>query len=108
MSKVISLGSAVATYVFLLNFMEDELYSPVGPVLFVGVMAFFVADSFVGLLGMASISSPPPVPSIPSFFFFFGNPLPLVQKNALESTENENASSGEIPPPPPNPVLFLA
>ncbi|CAN0423665.1 unnamed protein product [Ascophyllum nodosum] len=60
MKLVISLGSAGATYVFLLNFMEDELYSPVGPVLFVGVMAFFVADSFVGLLGMASISSPPP------------------------------------------------
>lgn len=39
-------------YLFLQNFMDDELYSPMGPVLFAGVMAYYVASSFAGLLGM--------------------------------------------------------
>ena len=50
--QVIGLGTAGATYVFLQNFMKDELYSPMGPVLFAGVMAYYVASSFSALLGM--------------------------------------------------------
>lgn len=37
---------------FLQKFMKDDLYSPMGPVLFAGVMAFYVASSFSALLGM--------------------------------------------------------
>lgn len=50
--KVIGLGTAGATYIFLQSFMKDELYSPLGPVLFAGVMAYYVASSFAALLGM--------------------------------------------------------
>lgn len=32
--------------------MKDDLYSPLGPVFFAGVMAYFVASSFAALLGM--------------------------------------------------------
>lgn len=44
-------------YVFLEEYMKDELYSPMGPVLFVGVMAYLVADTFAGLLGMVNVST---------------------------------------------------
>lgn len=50
--KVIGLGTAGAMYVFLQSFMKDELYSPLGPVFFAGVMAYYVASSFAALLGM--------------------------------------------------------
>lgn len=55
--KVIGLGTAGATYVFLQQFMEDDLYSPLGPVFFAGVMAYYVASSFAALLGMVSAFS---------------------------------------------------
>eukprot|EP00903_Cladosiphon_okamuranus_P016544 g15262.t1 len=56
MKLVIGLGTAGATYVFLQSFMKDELYSPMGPVLFAGVMAFYVASSFSALLGMTTLT----------------------------------------------------
>ncbi|CAM9409984.1 unnamed protein product [Scytosiphon promiscuus] len=56
MKLVIGLGTAGATYMFLQNFMKDELYSPLGPVLFAGVMAYFVASSFAALLGMTTLT----------------------------------------------------
>lgn len=50
--QVIGLGTAGSMYLFLQNFMKDDLYSPMGPVLFAGVMAYFVASSFAALLDM--------------------------------------------------------
>lgn len=55
MRKVIGLGTAGATYMFLQNFMKDDLYSPLGPVFFAGVMAYYVASSFAALLGMVRV-----------------------------------------------------
>lgn len=64
--QVISLGTAGAMYVFLEEFMKDDLYSPMGPVLFAGVMAYLVADTFAGLLGMVKISTKASLfPSVP-------------------------------------------
>ncbi|CAN0492060.1 unnamed protein product, partial [Laminaria digitata] len=53
---VISLGTAGATYLCLQHFMKDDLYSPMGPVLFAGVMAYYVASSFADLLGMTTLT----------------------------------------------------
>lgn len=50
--KVIGLGTAGCIYLFLQVNMKDDLYSPMGPVLFAGVMAYYVASAFAGLLGM--------------------------------------------------------
>lgn len=54
--QVIGLGTAGALCLLLQEFMSDELYSPVGPIVFAGVMAYYVASSFAGLLGMVSQS----------------------------------------------------
>ncbi|CAM9571680.1 unnamed protein product [Ectocarpus sp. 6 AP-2014] len=56
MKLVIGLGTAGATYLFLQNFMKDDLYSPMGPVFFAGVMAYYVASSFAALLGMTTLT----------------------------------------------------
>lgn len=48
------MGTAAVTYLYLQEYYEDELYSPIAPVLFAGVLAFYVASSFAGLLGMVS------------------------------------------------------
>ncbi|CAM9992591.1 unnamed protein product, partial [Ectocarpus sp. 13 AM-2016] len=53
---VIGLGTAGATYVFLQKFMKEDLYSPMGPVFFAGVMAYYVASSFAALLGMTTLT----------------------------------------------------
>lgn len=58
LTQVIGLGTAGATYVFLQNFMKEDLYSPMGPVFFAGVMAYYVASSFAALLGMVGCCLP--------------------------------------------------
>ncbi|CAM9678464.1 unnamed protein product [Chrysoparadoxa australica] len=56
MKLVICLATMGCTYLAMKQKIEDELYSLVGPTIFVGILAYFVASAFANLFNMSTLT----------------------------------------------------